>query len=310
MPPTSRPGAGGAVRREPLRRGDCLRRRRAGPVADRRRSGSRRRAGAGHVRSRGEPGRARGGDARGLRLRLDAAGAVDHGRAGDPARPGVPVVARGIDVAPPSSTTRDFVSRAPCRVARSGRGGRSGNAGRPGVRRVALLSAEPRLGGAPCLADRAREADRRPAAGALRLETDPGELRDLSFDRRDEARALRSELGRALQARPPDASTVPGDEVRERLRALGYLPEAPRPTPPGATPKTASRSSRAWSAASPRRGPTPRWPHLSCPPSWRPSRRPLARRYRAIAFQFAGRYDESAADIARSRRRGRSLSRT
>ncbi len=130
------------------------------------------------------------------------------------------------------------------------------------------------------------------------LDADPAETRDVSVDREDEAEALRSALRRALEARPPDASTVPGNEVRERLRALGYVGGSAPARPTRRDPKDGialvERLERGLVEA--RAHPAVAMDELSAFLAEEPDA-PLARRYRAIAFQFAGRYDDAVADI-------------
>ena len=106
--PTSRPPTYGALRREPYdgeiasverELGALLRR----PAATRTRADARAR----HRGSRREPGRARRGDARRVRLRRDAARAVDHGRPGSAARAASRTRSHaGSTSRPRSSTTR------------------------------------------------------------------------------------------------------------------------------------------------------------------------------------------------------------
>ena len=122
-----------------------------------------------HRRSRREPGRARRGHPRPLRLRRHAAGAVDHGRAGRGRRP------RARRPSPAASTCCRRCSTTPgCPAARhrgplaaAGRGG-TRDERRARLRGVALRRARVRLGAAARLADRALQADRGAAPGALR----------------------------------------------------------------------------------------------------------------------------------------------
>jgi len=137
------------------------------------------------------------------------------------------------------------------------------------------------------------------------LGADPGETRDVSAARGEEGRALRSELQRALEARPPDASTVPSSESRERLRALGYVSATAPARPTGRDPKDGialvERLERGLAEA--RARPALAVDELSAFLAEEPDA-PLARRYRAIAYQFAGRYGESVADIQALEARG------
>ena len=57
--------------------------------------------------------------------------------------------------------------------------------------------------------------------------------------------AMRRELQQALTTTTPDATQAVDAETKERLAALGYLGggrRQPRPSRPGATPRTASVS--------------------------------------------------------------------
>ena len=137
------------------------------------------------------------------------------------------------------------------------------------------------------------------------LDTDPGEGHDVSTAHADEAQALRSGLRRALEAHPPDASTVPTDEARERLRALGYVGGTAPARPTGRDPKDGialvERLERGLAEA--RAHPALAVEELSAFLAAEPDA-PLARRYRAIAFQSAGRYTDAVADIRALEARG------
>jgi choline-sulfatase len=137
------------------------------------------------------------------------------------------------------------------------------------------------------------------------LGADPGETRDVSTLRTDDARALRTALGRALEARPPDASTAPDREVQERLRALGYVGGTATARPTGRDPKDGialvERLERGLAEA--RADPPLALTELSAVLASEPDA-PLARRYRAMAYQFAGRYEDSVADIRALEARG------
>jgi arylsulfatase A-like enzyme/Flp pilus assembly protein TadD len=130
------------------------------------------------------------------------------------------------------------------------------------------------------------------------LGNDPGEARDVSAAHGDEASALRAELHRALQARPPDASHDPGEEARERLRALGYVGGTAPARATRRDPKDGialvERLERGLAEA--RAHPAVAIEELSAFLAAEPEA-PLARRHRAIAFQFAGRYADAVADI-------------
>ena len=270
-----------------------------------------------HLRPRREPGRARRGDARRLRLRRDAAGAVDHGRAWRPARPGVAASSPAASTSPPrSSTSRVCASRARMQ-GRSLRPAADGqrDGGRPGLRRVALLPASTSAGPSSTRWRTARcKLDRGAAARALRpRRRDPGEARDVvGRSRRTRREPCARRCGGRSEARPPDASHDPEREAarapaRARLRGR-HRARASH----GARPEGRDRARRA-ARARPGRGagPSRRSPieELSAFLAEEPDA-PLARRHRAIAYQFAGRYAEAVADIRALEARGRSRSRT
>ena len=215
----------GALRREPLRRRDRLRRSRARRAPEGGRHGCRR-ARARHLGSRREPGRARRGDARSVRLRRDAARAVDHGRAGGAAGPGL---GRGRARDRRAAHARRLrgargSGRRPGPLAATGRE-RAGDGRRPRVRRVALLQPQPRLGRAARHEERALQADRGAAAGALRRR---GRSRRGRTWRRAPASggAARPAAAGARDA-SPDAAQEPDAAARERLRRSGTSGSAP-----------------------------------------------------------------------------------
>ena len=224
------------------------------------------------------------------------------------------VVARGIDVAP---TLLDYAGLAvpagvegrSLRPAANGRG----DGRRPRVRRVALLPAQPRLGRAARLAERALQADRGAAAGALRRRRRPrrGARRLGAHAARGGDAAGRAAAGaRDAAARRGTASPMPRHASGcARSATSGGARRAGRRR---AIRRTGSRSSSGWSAAWPRRAREPgaRRPGAHGLPGREPDA-PLARRHRAIAYQFAGRYDEADRRHPRARRqRRRSRSRT
>jgi choline-sulfatase len=137
------------------------------------------------------------------------------------------------------------------------------------------------------------------------LATDPGETRDVSAARTHDARSLQAALQGALSASPPDASTVPGRDVLERLHALGYVGGSAPSQPTGRDPKDGialvERLERGLAEA--RADPPLAVAELSAVLATEPDA-PLVRRHRAIAYQFAGRYSESVADIHALEARG------
>ena len=130
------------------------------------------------------------------------------------------------------------------------------------------------------------------------LAADPGESRDVSAARAHEADALRSELRQLLAARTPLNVHDPGLEARERLRALGYLGGSAPARPSGRDPKDgmALVLGLERGLAEARSDPARAIEELSAFLAAEPDA-PLARRHRAIAYQFAGRYAEAIADI-------------
>jgi tetratricopeptide (TPR) repeat protein len=130
------------------------------------------------------------------------------------------------------------------------------------------------------------------------LGADPGETQDVSAARTHDARTLQAALQGALAASPPDASAVPDRDVRERLRSLGYVGGTAPARPTGRDPKDGialvERLERGLAEA--RADPALAVDELSAVLAT-DTDAPLARRYRAIAYQFAGRYEESVADI-------------
>ena len=137
------------------------------------------------------------------------------------------------------------------------------------------------------------------------LAADPAEVRDVSTARRNEAESLRSGLRHALETRPPDASAVPSDESRERLRALGYVGGTAPAHPSGRDPKDgiALVEHLERGLAEARARPAVAVEELTAFLAAEPDA-PLARRYRAIAYQHAGRYADAVADIQALEARG------
>jgi arylsulfatase A-like enzyme/Flp pilus assembly protein TadD len=217
-----------------------------------------------------------------------------------------PVVARGIDVAP---TLLDYAG---LRIPRAmqGRPLRAAADGRPmedAPTYAESLFCRLNLGWAELHAWRTArwKLIDAPKPELYDLGQDPGEARDVSTARAQEVRTLQSALRGALAASPPGASTVPGREVQERLRALGYVAGAAPARPTGRDPKDGialvERLERGLAEA--RARPALAVDELSAVLAEDPDA-PLARRYRAIAYQFAGRYEESVADIRALETRG------
>jgi arylsulfatase A-like enzyme/Flp pilus assembly protein TadD len=221
------------------------------------------------------------------------------------AGPGIPrgrvsaVVARGIDVAP---TLLDYAGlRIPS--AMQGRALRAAADGRPmedAPTYAESLFCRHSLGWAELHAWRTArwKLVDAPRPELYDLAADPGEARDVSGARAQDVRTLQAALQGALAASPPRASTVPGRETQERLRALGYVAGASPSRPNGRDPKDGialvERLERG--LAEVRARPAFAAGELSAVLEQEPDAT-LARRYRAMAYQFAGRYEESAADI-------------
>ena len=210
-----------------------------------------------------------------------------------------PVVARGIDVAP---TLIDYVGQ---RVPRpmQGRPLRPAADGREIEDAPAYaesLFCQLNLGWAGLHAWRTArwKIIDAPRPELYDLATDPAETRGVSAGETHGAENLRSALQRTLEARGPDSSTAPEPAVLERLRTLGYLGGSSPSHPTGRDPKDGiALVERLESGlAEARARPALAVQELSAVLAEEPDA-PLARRYRAIAFQFAGRYLDSVADI-------------
>jgi arylsulfatase A-like enzyme len=137
-----------------------------------------------------------------------------------------------------------------------------------------------------------------PRAEFYDVVADPGELRDVLDANAGEAEALRAGLRQALETRPPDAAHEPGTEARERLRALGYVGGSAPSRPTGRDPKDgiALVEQLERGLAEARANPALAIDELTAFLAAEPDA-PLARRHRAIAYQFAGRQNEAIADI-------------
>jgi len=229
------------------------------------------------------------------------------------AGPGVPrgrvssVVARGIDVAP---TLLDFAGvRVPSAMqGRALRPAAEGHEMTDAPAYAESLFCSLNLGWAELHALRTARFKliEAPRPELYELGRDPGEARDVSAAHEHEASALRAELRLALQARPPDASHDPGEEARERLRALGYVGGTAPARPTGRDPKDGialvQRLERGLAEA--RARPAVAIEELTAFLAEEPDA-PLARRHRAIAYQFAGRYADAVADIRALEAHGR-----
>jgi choline-sulfatase len=210
-----------------------------------------------------------------------------------------PVVARGIDVAP---TLLDYAGlQAPRAMqGRSLRPAADGQEMQDAPAYAESLFCKLNLGWAGLHAWRTARFKliEAPRPELYDLAADPGEKRDVSAERGEVARALRAELLPALEARPLDAASVPGHEVRERLRALGYVSGAAPARASRRDPKDGialvERLERGLAEA--RAHPALAVEELSAFLAVEPDA-PLARRYRAIAFQAAGRFTDAVADI-------------
>jgi choline-sulfatase len=210
-----------------------------------------------------------------------------------------PVVARGIDVAP------SLLDYARLRVPRAmlGRTLRAAADGRPMEDAPAYaesLFCKLNLGWAELHAWRTArwKLIEAPRPELYDLEVDPGEKRDVSAARGDEARTLRAALQGALAATPPEASAAPDRAALERLRTLGYVAGTASAKPTGRDPKDGialvERLERGLAEA--RADPPLAVAELTAVLA-ADHDAPLARRYRAIAHQYAGRYEDSVADL-------------
>lgn len=230
------------------------------------------------------------------------------------AGPGVPAagvartVGRGIDVAP---TLLDY-ARIPTPGSLDGRSLRPAVAGGSMSDEPAYaecLFASLHLGWAPLHALRTAQwklVDA-PRPELYALAEDSSESRDRFDERSDVAQALTRQLGSILSLKPPEAWIDAGSDAAERLRALGYLGsgQAPKSASPRRDPKDAigllNQLERGLAEA--RSNPALAIRELSSVLRQDPSME-LALRYRAIAFQAAGRQEESVADIRAIESRG------
>ncbi len=210
------------------------------------------------------------------------------------------VVARGVDVSP---TLLDLAGLEPA-------AGSDGRSLRPALEGRAMpdaaaysesLFASLNLGWAPLHAWRTAEWKyiEAPTPELFHLEADAAEGVNLATERKDVAENLRRPLRAALDTKPPEARATRNSEATERLQALGYLAgTAPRQASlrdPKAGRALLDRLERGLAEA--RTNAPLAIEALSAVLAEEPTM-PLARRYRAIAFQSAKRYPEALADLA------------
>jgi len=222
------------------------------------------------------------------------------------AGPGVPqgrvsdVVARGIDVLP---TLVDYAGLAvPAGVlGRSLRPAANGQAMADAPAYAESLFCSLNLGWAELHAMRSARYKliEAPRPELYDVAADPGEGRNVLDAHAREAETLRGELRQALETLPPDAAQELDAAARERLRALGYISGSAPSRPTTRDPKDGivlvERLERGLAEA--RVNPALAIRELTAFLAVEPDA-PLARRHRAIAYQFAGRYDEAIADIS------------
>ena len=209
------------------------------------------------------------------------------------------VVARGIDVAP---TLLDYagVGALPGIEGRSLRPAADGTPMPDAPAYAESLFASLNLGWAELHAWRTArwKLIEAPRVELYALDADAAEARNLAEERREVAEGLRRRLRDALAAKTPGATLTATEQAQERLRALGYLggdaPSAPSQRDPKDGIVLLRRLERGLAEA--RSNPSLAVAELSAVLQDEP-RMPLARRYRAIAHQAAGRYDAAMADI-------------
>jgi arylsulfatase A-like enzyme/Flp pilus assembly protein TadD len=228
------------------------------------------------------------------------------------AGPGVPrgrvsdVVARGIDVLP---TLADYAGlAAPAGVdGRSLRPAANGEAMADAPAYAESLFCSLNLGWAELHAMRSARYKliEAPRPELYDVATDPGERQDVLGAHGPEAETLRAGLRRALETRPPEAAQDAGSEARERLRALGYVGGSAPGRPTGRDPKDGIalvqqlERGLAEARANPRLAIDELTAFLAAEPD-----ATLARRHRAIAYQFAGQHKDAIADIRALEARG------
>ncbi len=220
---------------------------------------------------------------------------VDAGRV-------VETVARGVDVLP---TLLDLAGLPPLPAS-------DGRSLRPAIEGRAMadaptysesLFASLNLGWAPLHSWRTRSLKliAAPVPELFDLASDPHEEHDLAATRPESVTELERPLHAALAAPAPDAASTQSPDAAERLRALGYLAGSAPTTRRSLRDPKAGREilqllERGLAEA--RANPGMAIDALSAVLAAEPDM-PLARRYRAIAFQMARRHREALADLKR-----------
>lgn len=222
--------------------------------------------------------------------------------AGPGVAPGIvsPVLARGIDVAP---TLLDLAGlpALPAADGRSLRDAANGEALPEAPAYAESLFAQRNLGWAPLYAWRTRSHKliHAPTLELYDIATDPGETRNVAASAAQAVADLSRPLRAASAAPGPSEAAAASGEAGERLRALGYLGGGqPAGTGSGRDPKAAlpllQRLERGLAEA--RANPSLAIAELGAVLAEDP-KLALGRRYRAIAFQAAGRWSEALRDL-------------
>ena len=216
------------------------------------------------------------------------------------------VIARGVDVGP---TLLDY-SGLPALAGAEGRSLRraaSGEAVPDAPAYVESLFAQLNLGWAPLHGWRteAWKLVDAPRPELYAVDVDARETHDLASEHQDVLASLRRPLREALARKAPEAFLAGRGEVAERLRALGYLggdaPAAPSLRDPKEGIDLIRRLERGLAEA--RTNPSLAVGELTAVLQEDP-RQALALRYRAMAFQVAGRHEAAMADMATLARQG------